>query len=46
LCPGLLTNEPSVSIDGLVANLPIEPEIEKRLFGGARYEVPRPEPRH
>jgi hypothetical protein len=44
--PGLRWCEPSCSIDGTVANLPVEPEIEKRLFGGARYEMPpKPETR-
>lgn len=47
LQPGILHERPSCSIDGLEANLPIEPEIEKRLFGGARYEIPpKPESRH
>lgn len=39
--PGLSFEVPTVSIDGLEANLPIEPEVEKRLFGGARFEMPR-----
>lgn len=46
LTPGLSFVEPSCSIDGREALLPIEPEVEKRLFAGARYQMPSPpEPR-
>jgi len=37
---GLTWDGPTASIDGLVANLPIEPEIEKRLQDSARYVMP------
>ena len=42
LTPGLSYVEPSCAIDGTEALLPIEPEVEKRLFAGARYVVPPP----
>jgi len=44
--PGLRTTAPACSIDGLEANLPIEPEIVKRLFSGASYEMPHIPTRH
>lgn len=46
LTPGLSFVEPSCSVDGVEALLPMEPEIEKRIFGGARYVMPaKAEPR-
>lgn len=39
--PGFSPRVPRCSIDGLVANLPIEPEVEHRLLGGASFEVPQ-----
>lgn len=46
LTPGLSFVEPSCSIDGLEAMLPLEPEGVKQLFAGARYQVPPKEERH
>jgi hypothetical protein len=47
LQPGVLHERPSCSMDALEARLPVEPEIEKQLFGGARFEMgPPPETRH
>lgn len=46
LTPGLSFVEPSCSVDGLEALLPMQPEVEKRLFAGARYVMgPPPETR-
>jgi len=38
--PGVSWDKPACSIDGIEALLPVEPEIEKRLFAGARYQMP------
>ena len=45
--PGHAWDQPACSIDGTELHVPIEPEIEKRLFAGAAYQMPpAPEPRH
>lgn len=44
--PAISTIVPCVSIDGLEASLPIEPEKETRLFQRMRIDVPKPETRH
>lgn len=46
LAPGVFNERPSCSIDGLEANLPIEPEVRPRLFAGARFEMPPVPVRH
>ena len=44
---GLAHGIPTCSIDGTEAYLPVEPEVEARLFASARYVLgPPPEPRH
>lgn len=43
---GLSFERPAVSIDGVEANLPIEPEGEKQLFTSASYEMPHIPTRH
>lgn len=43
---GISFDYPAVSIDGLELNAPIEPEIEKQLFGSASYQMPKIEKRH
>lgn len=40
---GMLWENPAMSVDGCEARLPIEPETEKRIMGGGRYEMPRVE---
>lgn len=42
--PGLSFDRPTVSIDGLEAHLPIEPEGDRRLFSSASFEMPAPVP--
>jgi hypothetical protein len=37
---GVAWDAPTSSIDGLVLNAPVEPEIEKRLHDRARYVMP------
>lgn len=43
---GLSFDGPRVSIDGLMLNAPIEPEIEKQLFATASYQMPEIVKRH
>ncbi len=37
---GLDFDRPTVSIDGVELNAPVEPETEKRLASGATYRLP------
>lgn len=43
---GCRFDQPTCSIDGLMLNAPIEPELEKRLHDAATYQMPPIPVRH